>query len=170
MSFLQKIPFVKNSIQSIVNREVNNAIDKHDKEEKAHRLSIKQNIADFYVGMPIIIIPDDTKPVTVGIIRGVEQADPFVPIVTDYVENKDVVCMTNYISFNEQNLKAVLKLNADERGGVFYNYHVASEEGHVAKDREDAEERTFEQIKEALTANGFYHEAKKYWNGMKTYD
>lgn len=158
-SFIMK----SSAIQQLIRKEADALYEEKVKADKERRFESHSIIANMAVGKPIIIIPDNDSTVSVGIITGFMQVDPAIPYVQDYISGEKVVCFTNYIPYNEQNLKAVMKLTPDERGGVFYRCHQESEEGYKA-DARGEKALSYDEIKEVIDSTDFLDEARKYWS------
>ena len=163
LSLIKNSSFIQNLIRKEAQREANALYDAKVKSDKEHRITSKTNIANMAVGKPIIIVPDDDSSVSVGFITGFMQVDPEIPYVKDYISDKEVVCFANYLPYNEQNLKAIMKLTADERGGVFYRCHKVDEDGYKATKRGE-KSLSYEEIKAVIDSTDFTEKAREYWS------
>jgi len=158
------LSLIKNSsfIQNLIRKEVDTLYNAKLKEDEERRLEYATNIAKESVGEPVIIVPDSDLTISVGIIVGYKQADPFLPIVEDYISEKKIVCFANYVAYNEQNLKAIMKLTPDERGGVFYRCNYTGEEGYKASKRGE-KVLSYDEIAQVIHSTDFLKRAREYW-------
>lgn len=165
-----KIPFISSLIQSKIDAQATQKAERmfreKQQEEKEKKIDTQFNINCFYLGMPVIMIPDDTGSVILGIITGWHENADSVPIIRDYIENKKVIAMCSYQAFTEQRLEALYKLDPSERFAICYN----NCHGHNGKPYQVSQEGkwlTIEETREVARKNGFYEEAEKYWSNFE---
>ena len=159
------LSLIKNSsfIQNLIRKEVDTLYEAKLKEDEERRLEYATNIAKESIGEPVIIVPDSDLTISVGIIVGYKQADPFLPIVEDYISQEKKICYTACVSYNEQNLKAVMKLTPDERGGVFYPCNYTGEIGYKASKRGE-KALSYNEITQVIHSTDFLKRAREYWD------
>lgn len=157
-SLLLKSSIVKNEI----NREAHDLYQKRVNQEKERKLESLVLISDMSIGKPIIMISDSDNPISVGIITGFMQLDPQIPYVYDYIQNREIVCFSKYINYNDKNLETVMKLTPSEICNLFLNFNIETEDGYEVKSS-NKHNLTIDEIKKKLADSDFLEKARDFW-------
>lgn len=163
-----RIPFFSKRCENTIEFKAKQLAEKmfrnkmKEEEEKQDERKIKINM--FYVGMPVIMIPDDSGSVSLGIIVGWYEKD--IPVIHDYILNKKVLCMCNYQAFTDQRLEALYLLTPSERFAITYT-NCSGHDGKPYEIVNEGEWISSQETRRIAYENGFFEKAEEYWNSVK---
>jgi len=164
---IMRIPFISKIIQRKADSLFRKHIDNYLKNMKEQRKKDKQVVKDFSLGEPVIIIPDHTGSISLGIITGWKDENSCyesdIPIIYDAVDDKEYFILGKYISYTEQRFETLYKLAPDERFAIMYT-NCTGINGEAFVTKNEGVWLDIEETRSLAKQNGFYEKAQAYWS------